>query len=218
MNTFETLIFVPEGTLLNEKLAIKNALRKTLKYFDRSFGSSESIKYTKLSESFKLLDRKEQINLLLQNFFYDELNEAERVFNQDLQKQHRLIKDSAEFLNKIQDKFTLVCVGKESKSQLLPRLNDSGIVDKFNALFFADDFDKILPDKSVFINVVKDLGVDPDNSLIIGSTLSEEIQGAENSGLKSLWLAPKKEKIPIVPHPTLHLSRLSDLAFYLNIE
>lgn len=31
MNTFESLIFVPEGTLLNEKLALKTALRQTLK-------------------------------------------------------------------------------------------------------------------------------------------------------------------------------------------
>ena len=36
--------------------------------------------------------------------------------------------------------------------------------------------------------------------------------------LKSLWLAPKKDKIPISPRPTLHLSKLSDLSFYLDVN
>ncbi|MCT7862013.1 MAG: HAD family hydrolase, partial [Lactobacillus crispatus] len=53
--------------------------------------------------------------------------------------------------------------------------------------------------------------------LIIGTNLDEEIQGAENANLKSLWLAPKKDKIPISPHPTLHLSKLADLSFYLDL-
>ena len=30
MSTFNTLIFIPEGSLLNEKLAVKTALRQTL--------------------------------------------------------------------------------------------------------------------------------------------------------------------------------------------
>ncbi|PEH03519.1 hypothetical protein CP356_09760, partial [Lactobacillus sp. UMNPBX5] len=45
-----------------------------------------------------------------------------------------------------------------------------------------------------------------------------EIQGAENANLKSLWLAPKKDKIPISPRPTLHLSKLADLDFYLDLD
>ena len=39
MSTFNTLIFIPEGSLLNEKkLAVKTALRQTLKYFGLEIG------------------------------------------------------------------------------------------------------------------------------------------------------------------------------------
>ena len=40
MSTFNTLIFIPEGSLLNEKLAVKTALRQTLKYFGLDWGRS----------------------------------------------------------------------------------------------------------------------------------------------------------------------------------
>ena len=69
---------------------------------------------------------------------------------------------------------------------------------------------------SKFLKII--LIIDPDNILVIGPNLDEENQGAENANLKSLWLAPKKDKIPISPRPTLHLSKLSDLSFYLDVN
>ena len=48
MSTFETLIFVPEGSLLNQKLAEKTALRQTLKHFGLDWGPAERLRYTSL--------------------------------------------------------------------------------------------------------------------------------------------------------------------------
>lgn len=217
MDTFETLIFVPEGTLLNEKLAERTALRQTLKYFNHDFGPAERLKYTDLSNNFKLLTSEQRITLLVQNFLPNEPT-AESHFYEQLSKQNRLIKGSLDFLDTIKGKITLALYGKENKANLLPRLKKAGIADKFEALFFADDFSAELPDKKIFTTIVQQLDCDPDTTLVVGATLSDEIQGAENANLKSLWIAPKREKIPITPHPTLHLSRLTDLLFYLNIE
>lgn len=43
MSTFNTLIFIPEGSLLNEKLAERNALRQTLKHYGVDCGPAETI-------------------------------------------------------------------------------------------------------------------------------------------------------------------------------
>lgn len=216
MNTFESLIFVPEGTLLNEKLALKTALRQTLKKQQRNFGPSERLKYTQLSNGFKLLSEGQQIQLLLQNFLPDHVN-AQETFYGFLRKQHQLIKNSRDFLEQVKGKLNLVALGKERKAELLPRLKEAQIADYFETLYFADDFTTKFPEKNNLIQVVNDLQLDPDTSLVVGSNLTEEIQAAENAHLKSLWLTPKREKISITPHPTLHLSRLLDLLFYLNI-
>lgn len=217
MNPFETLIFVPEGSLLNEKLAIKSSLRETVKYFTGTFGPAENLKYSQLSTQFKLMSEQEQIAFLLQNFLPD-FTETAAYFDSHLRNKARLVKGSLDFLKQVKGKTRLLLYSKEKQEMILPRLKKAGLIDLFEGIYFADDFTAKLPQKEVLLSIITQSNSDPDTSLVIGTNLSEEIQGAENAGLKSLWLAPKKEKIPITPHPTLHLSRLSDLLFYLNIE
>lgn len=218
MNNFASLLFIPEGSLLNEKLAQRTALRQTAKHLGQEFGPAERLKYNDLSAHFKLLSEKQQNNSLIANFFPDQKEAAQNYFDQQLMKQHRLMPGSQSFLELVKGQLKLILCGKENKAALLPRLEAAGIAQDFNALFFADDFKEKLPDKAIFRQIVRKENLDPDTVLVIGTNLSEEIQGAENDNLDSLWLAPKKEKIPISPHPTLHLTKLSDLLFYLNIE
>lgn len=216
VNTFETLIFIPEGSLLNEKLALKASLRATVKHFKGNFGPAENLKYSSLSKQFKMLSEKEQIALLLQNFLPGV--DALPYFESCLKKQARLTKGSLDFLKQVKGKTKLLLYSKEKQNMIVPRLKKAGIIDLFEGLYFADAFDTQLPDKKVFLDIINHSNIDPDTALVIGTNLAEDIQGAENANLKSLWISPKREKIPITPHPTLHLSSLSDLLFYLNIE
>lgn len=218
MNDFENLLFIPEGSLLNENLAERTALRQTAKHFKRPFGPAERLQYNDLVNKFKLLSEKQRIEILNQNFFPNQIKTASNYFEQQLLKQHRLVKGSQAFLEEAKEGCRLFLYGKENKAQLLPRLKAAGIVQYFKALFFADDFEEKLPDKAVFLKIIRQTKLDPNTVLVIGTNLADEIQGAENAKLASLWLAPKREKIPISPHPTLHLTKLSDLLFYLNIE
>ncbi|RVU70839.1 MULTISPECIES: HAD family hydrolase [Lactobacillus] len=218
MNTFESLIFVPEGTLLNQKLAERTALRQTLKAFNHEFGPAQRLKYSELTQQNKLLSQTDWHNLLLQTFFPENFTQAQQLFEQKIAAQACLNKESLEFLEKIHDQAKLILVGKEPQKLLQPRLQDSQLTAYFQTIYYSDNFTTTLPNKNIFQSIISQQQLDPDTSLIIGANLADEIQGAENTGLKSLWLAPKKEKIPITPHPTLHLSKLSDLLFYLNVE
>lgn len=218
MNDFESLLFIPEGSLLNEKLAARSAIRQTAKHFGQNFGPAERLKYNDLVSKFKLLSQKQRINALGQAFFPNQKEAACHYFEQQRLQQYRLVPGSQSFLERAKGKLNLLLYGKEKKAELLPRLKKAGLTSYFDHLFFADDFPQNLPDKAVFLSLIKQTGLDPNTILVIGTNLAEEIQGAENANLASLWLAPKKEKIPISPHPTLHLTKLSDLLFYLNIE
>lgn len=218
MSTFETLIFIPEGSLLNEKLAEKTALRQTLKHFGLDWGPAERLKYTSLQKQFKILSTDEQINLALSTCLKEDLKQSRAIFNELMTKQTRLIKGTPDFLDQISS-LRLIMLAKETKVQIEPRLAPTELLNSFDYVYFADDFKDKLPSKNIFFQILKDHPeIDPDTVLVIGTNLDEEIQGAENANLKSLWLAPKKDKIPISPHPTLHLSKLSDLLFYLDID
>lgn len=212
MTKFETLIFIPEGSLLNEKVAERNALSQTLKSMQQ-FGPSERLKYTKLQEKTKLLGLNKRISLILNTF-----NLQPEIFSINLQKQHQLVKGTISFLDAVVDQINLIMLAKESKQIIIPRLEQSALLTYFSATYFADDFTQELPAKSVLAQVVRQEQLDPDTCLVIGTDLADEIQGAVNTNLQSLWLAPKKSKLPISPHPTLHLNKLSDLLFYLNLS
>lgn len=218
MATFETLIFIPEGSLLNEKLAEKTALRQTLKHYGLDWGPAERLRYTSLEKEFKNLSSDDQIDLALSTFLKEDLSKTRTVFDDAMKDQTRLVKGAIDFIDEVSGKLHLILLTKEKRTQIEPRLAPTELLSSFDNAYFADDFTDKLPSKNIFFKILKDNpDIDPDTVLVIGTNLDEEIQGAENANLKSLWLAPKKDKIPISPHPTLHLSKLADLSFYLDL-
>ena len=218
MAIFETLIFIPEGSLLNEKLAEKTALRQTLKHYGLDWGPAERLRYTSLEKEFKNLSSDDQIDLALSTFLKEDLSKTRTVFDDAMKDQTMLVKGAIDFIDEVSGKLHLILLAKEKRTQIEPRLAPTELLSSFDNAYFADDFTDKLPSKNIFFKIMKDNpDIDPDTVLIIGTNLDEEIQGAENANLKSLWLAPKKDKIPISPHPTLHLSKLADLSFYLDL-
>lgn len=218
MATFETLIFIPEGSLLNEKLAEKTALRQTLKHYGLDWGPAERLRYTSLEKEFKNLSSDDQIDLALSTFLKEDLSKTRTVFDDAMKDQTMLVKGAIDFIDEVSGKLHLILLAKEKRTQIEPRLAPTELLSSFDNAYFADDFTDKLPSKNIFFKILKDNpDIDPDTALVIGTNLDEEIQGAENANLKSLWLAPKKDKIPISPHPTLHLSKLADLSFYLDL-
>ncbi len=218
MAIFETLIFIPEGSLLNEKLAEKTALRQTLKHYGLDWGPAERLRYTSLEKEFKNLSSDDQIDLALSTFLKEDLSKTRTVFDDAMKDQTRLVKGAIDFIDEVSGKLHLILLAKEKRTQIEPRLAPTELLSSFDNAYFADDFTDKLPSKNIFFKILKDNpDIDPDTVLVIGTNLDEEIQGAENANLKSLWLAPKKDKIPISPHPTLHLSKLADLSFYLDL-
>lgn len=215
---YETLIFILEGSLLNEKVAEQNALRQTLKSTGREYGPAERIQYNSLQEKTKLLGFDACIKLTLQEFFKNDWNSAKPAFDNQLQKQNQLNKDVLAFLDEVKNKVNLILLVKESKELALARMQEIELINYFSAVYFKDDFASKLPNKKVLTTILQQQNLTPATCLVIGTNLADEIQGAENANLDSLWLAPKKVKMPISPHPTLHLNKLSDLLFYLELS
>ena len=215
---YETLIFILEGSLLNEKVAEQNALRQTLKLTGREYGPAERIQYNSLQEKIKLLGFDERIKLTLQEFFKNDWIFAKQAFDNQLQKQDQLNKDVLPFLDEVQNKVNLILLTKEKKDVASSRMQSTELLNYFSAVYFKDDLTSKLPDKKVLTTILQQQNLSPATCLVIGTNLVDEIQGAENANLDSLWLAPKKVKMPISPHPTLHLNKLSDLLFYLELS
>ena len=215
---YETLIFILEGSLLNEKVAELNALSQTLKLAGREFGQAQRIQYNSVQEKIKLLGFDERIKLTLQEFFKNDWISAKGTFDNQLQKQDQLNKDVLPFLDEVKNKVNLILLTKEKKDVASSRMQSTELLNYFSAVYFKDDFASKLPNKKVLTTILQQQNLRPATCLVIGTNLVDEIQGAENANLDSLWLAPKKAKMPISPRPTLHLNKLTDLLFYLELS
>ena len=108
MATFETLIFIPEGSLLNEKLAEKTALRQTLKHYELDWGPAERLRYTSLEKEFKNLSSDDQIDLALSTFLKEDLSKTRTVFDDAMKDQTMLVKGAIDFIDEVSGKLHLI--------------------------------------------------------------------------------------------------------------
>lgn len=221
MGKFDSLIFVPEGAILNEGVAERNALRQTLDEVASGFGPKQRIQYAELLSQIKFLTFSDRIELVLQTFCRHELYSARKIFYQKMKEQKQLVKDVGLFLGELSDmddQIKLILCSKEDRETISSRLDESELLNCFSAVYTQDDFVQRLPNEEVLMTIVQEQNLDPATCLVIGTDLADDIQGAENAGLASLWIAPRNIKTPIHPNPTIHLTTLSDLLFYLELS
>ena len=68
------------------------------------------------------------------------------------------------------------------------------------------------PHKQIFLHSLKTLHINNENSIFVGDSLSHDIQGAENTGIKSVWLNRKRERQkPKTPKPHYEIKNLLEL-------
>lgn len=93
------------------------------------------------------------------------------------------------------------------------RLDASPLKDLFphERRFISGDMELSKPDPAYFEKVLTSLGVtDPRHVLVIGDSLTSDIQGAANAGLDCVWLNAKG-KAPGAHTPTYTISELTEL-------
>lgn len=70
------------------------------------------------------------------------------------------------------------------------RLAASPITPFFQKIFISQEMGVGKPDRAFFEYILKRLGVEPQDTVMVGDTLSSDIQGAINAGLDSIWYSP----------------------------
>lgn len=98
------------------------------------------------------------------------------------------------------------------------RIGASPLAELFQGLFVSEEAGASKPEKRYFEYVFRHLGnLDLRDILLVGDSLTSDMQGAENAGLDSCWLNPSRLPRPIKPSVTymIHdLRQLLDVALY----
>jgi 2-haloacid dehalogenase len=92
------------------------------------------------------------------------------------------------------------------------RLGDSPIAGLFETITISDELGIAKPDRRIIDHTLRLMGDPPRESvLIIGDSLSSDIQGGINAGIDTCWLAPNGEAPPDTPRPTYTIRNLEEV-------
>ena len=92
------------------------------------------------------------------------------------------------------------------------RVRESGILDFVEDVFVSEKMDSEKPNRKIFDAALRALGVENrEHVLMVGDSLSSEVQGGVNAGLDTCWYNPNHAENPGKVVPTYEISSLEEL-------
>ncbi len=219
----KNILFDLDDTLLDFHTAEKNALRKTLEYLGINPTAEILARYSQLNkEHWKLLEqgkltRKEvKVGRYKQLFKEIGLNccaeSATGYYENLLGIGHYFIKDAEKLLEILSADYKLYIVSNGTAQVQKTRIESSGIEKYFKDIFISQlvGYDK--PNIKFFdYCFMKIPNFKKCETVIVGDSLSSDIKGGKNAGIKTIWFNPKYYKNCSDIIPDYEISELLDL-------
>ncbi|MBQ7654032.1 MAG: YjjG family noncanonical pyrimidine nucleotidase [Clostridia bacterium] len=202
----KTVFLDMDGTLLDFYKSESVALSKVLQDF-KIEATDEKIKlYSAINLSqWKRLEKGEidRERVLVGRFeiFFDQLGEtadasqARRLYEKYLSQGHYFIDGAEDLLEILSKKYDLYIATNGTKKVQLSRIASSGIEKYFKDIFISEDLGCNKPDKLFFEKCFEKIrSIDLSKTVIIGDSLSSDILGGNNAGIKTVWFNPLHEE------------------------
>ena len=225
MAKYKYLLWDIDGTILNFELAERAAIRSLFDRFKLGECSDEMLmyysqinkRYWQLMESGKIKKDKMLVERFIEFFSYKGINaDIAAEFNKEYQIalcDTIVFNDDAINIIKHQKKtckIIIVTNGTEVVQE--KKLERSGLNDIVDNVFISElvGFEK--PNIKFFEKVILEVGIkDLKETLIIGDSLTSDIQGGHNIGIDTCWYNPKNEENTTLLNPTYTIRNLHEL-------
>lgn len=200
---FDTLLLDLDNTLFDFNAGEEIALQSTFEKFGYPFDEKIKARYEEINQElwkrFELgeIDTKTVIysrfGLLFQEIgIQDDGLAFEDIYQELLGQQAILLGGAMEFLNHVHGKYTLYIVTNGVGKTQHTRLQLAGIDSYMKDIFVSAEIGHQKPKKEFFdYCFTKIKNVDSERTLIIGDSLTSDILGGYNAGIKTCWLNPK---------------------------
>lgn len=211
-----------DDTILDFKKAESQALCKTL----CSLGIEPSQHIVQLYSDYNLsqwkrLERGEitraEVKVNRYRLLFDDLGvdvspeKATQIYEDNLCIGHYFIQGAPEMLKKLKDRFDLYLVSNGTKRVQEGRLSSAGISGCFKEIFISENVGYNKPSKGFFdfcFSRIPDFK--KEETVIIGDSLTSDILGGINSGIKTVWFNPNRNKNDSDIKPDYEISSLDE--------
>ena len=221
----DTLLFDLDNTLFDFNHAERIAVGKTLKHFHIEPREAVLKRYSELNlMQWKLLEQgkisRKQVKLHRFQLLFAELgtdapaDEAAVIYETLLASGHYFMDGAEELLETLYGKYRMYLVTNGTLSVQKGRLKSAGISRYFGDIFISEELGYNKPSVEYFdccFSKIPDFH--KETAVIIGDSLTSDIQGGINAGIRTIWFNPQHEKaIDIIPdHEFDKLCKLPEL-------
>jgi 2-haloacid dehalogenase len=218
------LLFDADDTLFDYPLAEGKALRNTFEHFGQVYRSEILRLYQIFNRQvWREFERGEtsaqELRLKRFRLLFDEIHtpldpqDFSLRYLENLSLASDLFPGVVDVLQALSGRYHLALVTNGLKEVQRPRLERSSIRPYIEKIFISEEMGVTKPDTGFFEAVFREIG-NPLKSqvLIIGDSLTSDIQGGVNFGIDTCWFNPSGKTAELSPTYTIHnLNQLLDI-------
>ncbi len=191
-----------DDTIFDFHKAEKIALIKVLNQLSISFDERILERYSQINaEQWKLLEQgkldRQEVKVRRYKLLFDEIGvyesprEATAIYEKNLAVGHYFIDGAEEMLKKLYKIYSLYITTNGTVKIQKGRIKSSGIEKYIKGIFTSEEIGFNKPNMKFFDYCFSKIpNFEKDRTVIIGDSISSDIQGGKNAGIKTIWFNP----------------------------
>ena len=224
----EFLFLDLDDTILDFHKAEHIALSKTLRYFGLEPEEAVLARYSQINrQHWERLERKEltREQVLVGRFavLFEEYQirvdpeKVARKYEDFLSVGHYFLPGAEEAVKHLSQKYKLYMASNGTAKVQAGRLSSANISHYFQEIFVSQEIGVNKPDKLYFDRCAERIpGYDPEKAMIVGDSLTSDIQGGINAGIRTVWVNPDHKIHPAHIVPDYEIEALQQLEALLE--
>ncbi len=208
MSKYTTLLFDADATLLDFKRSETEAVIECLNTYGLPSTPDVIEKYSQINaEYWKMLERgeieKEKLYIarwqtLIDFYGFDcSAEDIGHDYPERLAEKSYVLDGAVELCESLHGKFSMYIVTNGQKMVQQKRLFPSPVFKYFDKCFISEDMGHEKPSVKYFEKVIEQIPqYDPEKTIIIGDSLTSDMQGGINIGIDTCWYNPSGKEKP----------------------
>jgi len=229
--TFDWLLFDLDNTLLDFDASSKIAFHKSFQLSGIKTDANDYNNYLNVNKiAWQAYSENKMDHEEIKSFRFNKLFEKMKISHLDALEFNALyfdqlvlnpvfIKDAMNIIQSLKAKVRLAIISNGMKEVQRPRLEFSGLLNYFDAVFISGELGFAKPQELFFAHVHSSIGMQTpkDSVLVIGDHLDIDVKGANDYGFRSAWFNPDglNKMNGIIPH--FEIKNLNEIVHLLHI-